>query len=60
MASIIVTGHTHCFCIINTRECCVCDMTIDMIECAKKGIADFKAGRMRPWLEIKAELGIDG
>ena len=27
-------------------------------EAALKGIADFKAGRMRPWLEVKRELDL--
>ena len=30
----------------------------DVRKAAMKGIADFKAGRMRPWLEVKRELDL--
>lgn len=64
-------GHEHCFCLQDTIGrplCCRCmgvllaDGSVQMLgevrEGIKKGLADIKAGRVKPWSQVKDELGI--
>lgn len=65
-------SHEHCFCsqdAIGRPLCCRCmgvlllDGSVQMLkvvrEGIKKGIADVKAGRVKPWPQVKKELGIE-
>lgn len=38
------------------RDECLADK--DFMEGVRRGLAAYKAGRMRPWNEVKKELGI--
>lgn len=66
------SGHEHCFCLqdaIGRPLCCRCmgillpDGSVQMLEEVRegirKGVADVKAGRVKPWPQVKKELGIE-
>lgn len=57
MSRIRCTCHDELVALATAEKIVLCEDTLDGI---RKGVADLKAGRIRPWREVRKGLGLDG
>lgn len=55
-SAIRCTCHNEMVPVATSEKIVLCDATLDGI---RTGVADLKAGRVRPWSEIRVEMGLD-